>query len=309
MQEIVLTYSTQPLTARKSCSSFNVSFSLPDCFLSCIFINFKGCEHLSNPIVLVFIVFAFRKDFTEFFQHYSKMTCLEFIWSHSILTGLLGLFTCTTRVEISIWQTMSAAIWQNSLFWPLYYFSLWRAVRPMVAYANRKFSLQIWRPGSCSVCLCIRCYCWHVNVLWKLNVLCTGQTKTMSQKTYFFNGNNNVAGGGATDKSREELRWRYIEIITITQRLEAGNGGESVKIKALPGKDCTLPTRAGMFIEFVANPIPNVMADSTPRNLATSFSSSSCLSRLPEMQTDTYYKHVPTATSKIWAYYPHFGKT
>lgn len=39
-----------------------------------------------------------------------------------------------------------------------------------------------------------------------------------------------------------------------------------------------------MFMELVANPIPNAMADSTPRNLAVSFSRSSCLSRLPEVQ-------------------------
>lgn len=43
----------------------------------------------------------------------------------------------------------------------------------------------------------------------------------------------------------------------------------------------TLLTRAGMFIEFVANPMPYVIAASTPKKLATSFSSSSCLSRFP----------------------------
>lgn len=36
-----------------------------------------------------------------------------------------------------------------------------------------------------------------------------------------------------------------------------------------------------MFIELVAKPIPKVMEDSTPRNLATSSSSSSCMLRLP----------------------------
>lgn len=48
--------------------------------------------------------------------------------------------------------------------------------------------------------------------------------------------------------------------------------------------DLTLPVSAGMFMELVANPIPKAMADSTPRNLATSFSMSSCLSRLPEVK-------------------------
>lgn len=43
----------------------------------------------------------------------------------------------------------------------------------------------------------------------------------------------------------------------------------------------TFPTRAGIFIEFVANPMPNTIASSTPRNLATSFSSSTCLSKVP----------------------------
>lgn len=43
----------------------------------------------------------------------------------------------------------------------------------------------------------------------------------------------------------------------------------------------TLLTRAGMFIEFVANPMPYAIAASTPKKLATSFSSSSCLSRFP----------------------------
>ena len=36
----------------------------------------------------------------------------------------------------------------------------------------------------------------------------------------------------------------------------------------------TLLTRAGMFIEFVANPMPYAIAASTPKKLATSFSSS-----------------------------------
>lgn len=47
----------------------------------------------------------------------------------------------------------------------------------------------------------------------------------------------------------------------------------------------TLPVRAGMFMELVANPIPNAMADSTPRNLANRFSISSWMSRFPESQT------------------------
>lgn len=34
-------------------------------------------------------------------------------------------------------------------------------------------------------------------------------------------------------------------------------------------------------MEFVAKPIPNAMADSTPRKLAVNFSRTSCLSRLP----------------------------
>ena len=54
----------------------------------------------------------------------------------------------------------------------------------------------------------------------------------------------------------------------------------------------TLPASAGMFMEFVANPIPNAIADSTPRNLATSFSSSSCLSRLPEVNKYTQESHI-----------------
>lgn len=37
-----------------------------------------------------------------------------------------------------------------------------------------------------------------------------------------------------------------------------------------------------MFMELVAKPIPKAMVASTPRNLATSFSSSSCLSKFPE---------------------------
>lgn len=41
-----------------------------------------------------------------------------------------------------------------------------------------------------------------------------------------------------------------------------------------------------MFMELVAKPIPNAMADSTPRNLAVSFSRSSCLSRLPKVQQE-----------------------
>lgn len=36
-----------------------------------------------------------------------------------------------------------------------------------------------------------------------------------------------------------------------------------------------------MFMELVANPIPNAMAASTPRKQAVSFSRTSCLSRLP----------------------------
>ena len=36
-----------------------------------------------------------------------------------------------------------------------------------------------------------------------------------------------------------------------------------------------------MFIEFVANPIPNVMAASQPTNLATTSSNSLCISKLP----------------------------
>lgn len=52
----------------------------------------------------------------------------------------------------------------------------------------------------------------------------------------------------------------------------------------------TLPVRAGMFMELVANPIPNAMADSTPRNLANRFSISSWMSRFPESQT--FKKHL-----------------
>lgn len=50
------------------------------------------------------------------------------------------------------------------------------------------------------------------------------------------------------------------------------------------GKEHTLPTSAGMFIELVAKPIPKVMEDSTPRKLATSFSKSSWIFRFPTRQ-------------------------
>lgn len=43
----------------------------------------------------------------------------------------------------------------------------------------------------------------------------------------------------------------------------------------------TFPTRAGMFMELVAKPIPKVMADSAPRNWATRLSSSTWMLRLP----------------------------
>jgi len=45
---------------------------------------------------------------------------------------------------------------------------------------------------------------------------------------------------------------------------------------------CTLFTRHGIFILFVANPIGTVMAASVPRNSATSSSSSACMSKNPE---------------------------
>jgi len=48
----------------------------------------------------------------------------------------------------------------------------------------------------------------------------------------------------------------------------------------------TLPASAGMFIELVAKPMAKAIADSTPRNDATSFSNSSCLSRLPKQITE-----------------------
>lgn len=61
----------------------------------------------------------------------------------------------------------------------------------------------------------------------------------------------------------------------------------------LPLKEVlTFPTRAGIFIELVAKPMPNTIASSTPRNLATSFSSSTCLSRLPaEVSTGNLKSH------------------
>lgn len=55
----------------------------------------------------------------------------------------------------------------------------------------------------------------------------------------------------------------------------------------------TLPTRAGMFIELVAKPIPKVMEDSTPRNPATSSSSSSCMLRLPAGITGWHLQVIP----------------
>lgn len=47
------------------------------------------------------------------------------------------------------------------------------------------------------------------------------------------------------------------------------------------GESRTFPTSAGMFIEFVAKPIPKIMEDSTPMKSATSCSSSSWIFRLP----------------------------
>lgn len=47
----------------------------------------------------------------------------------------------------------------------------------------------------------------------------------------------------------------------------------------------TFPVRAGMFMELVAKPIPKAMDASTPRNLATSCSTSSWMSRFPEKNT------------------------
>jgi len=43
----------------------------------------------------------------------------------------------------------------------------------------------------------------------------------------------------------------------------------------------TFPTRAGMFMELVAKPIPNAMADSMPKNSATCRSSFSWMLKLP----------------------------
>lgn len=44
-----------------------------------------------------------------------------------------------------------------------------------------------------------------------------------------------------------------------------------------------------MFIELVANPIPNTIADSTPWNLANNTSSSSILSKFPAWKTANYF--------------------
>ncbi len=46
----------------------------------------------------------------------------------------------------------------------------------------------------------------------------------------------------------------------------------------------TFPTSAGMFMELVANPIPNVMADSQPTNCAIKSSSSLWIFKLPAQQ-------------------------
>ena len=64
--------------------------------------------------------------------------------------------------------------------------------------------------------------------------------------------------------------------------MEVLRGHVRVKVKSVEiGPSCkevclqiTLPTSAGIFIELVANPMPNAMADSTPTNSATSCSSS-----------------------------------
>ena len=54
-----------------------------------------------------------------------------------------------------------------------------------------------------------------------------------------------------------------------------------VAIQFLDILTLTFPTRMGMFIEFVAKPIPNVIAASHPQNLAVSSSSSRWMARLP----------------------------
>jgi len=56
-------------------------------------------------------------------------------------------------------------------------------------------------------------------------------------------------------------------------------------------------------MEFVAKPIPNTMDDSTPKNLATSFSSSSCLSRFPTR--DNKYLNDATFPTQIKSHYYH----
>jgi len=53
--------------------------------------------------------------------------------------------------------------------------------------------------------------------------------------------------------------------------------------------------RVGMFIEFVAKPMPNVIAASTPRNSATNDSRRRCMSRLPE-NTKTPHNNVCDST-------------
>lgn len=52
----------------------------------------------------------------------------------------------------------------------------------------------------------------------------------------------------------------------------------------------TFPTNAGMFMELVAKPIPNAMADSMPKNSATSRSSSSWMLKLPMKKDKEMYK-------------------
>lgn len=70
-------------------------------------------------------------------------------------------------------------------------------------------------------------------------------------------------------------------VSTITCSVQPQLLAVEVESKGNRSFDFTLPTSAGMFMEFVANPIPNAMAASTPRKLAVSLSRTSCLSRLP----------------------------
>ena len=54
----------------------------------------------------------------------------------------------------------------------------------------------------------------------------------------------------------------------------------------------TLPTNAGMFQTLVANPIPNVIADSTPINSATSLFSSLWAAVVPDYSGKGINTHV-----------------